>query len=545
MDREMAVSTLSIVVTPKPHALQTFNPKLSLTFKPSNATYSCSSFRCSSSLNSNPPPNNVRRVLDIVGLGLLASSVVALLPLDASATRIEYYATVAEPPCELNFARSGLGYCDLAVGSGEVAPLVIHYTARFADGIVFDSSYKRGRPLTMRIGLRKVIKGLDQGILGGDGVPPMLVGGRRKLQIPPKLAYGPEPAGCFSGDCNIPANATLVAVHEGLLSGFTVGSPMGSAIRVSHLLYADDALVFCDAEVAQLGFLRCVLVYFEAVSGLRINLSKSELIPVGEVGQLPVLAAVLGCKVATLPVTYLGLPLGASFKAKGVWDGVLDRVQRRLAGWKQQYLSKGGRLTLIKSVLSSILTYFMSLHVIPVSVAARLEKLQRDFLWGVVERILNITWWIGGGFVSRRRVVASKFGVDVRDWQSGKDRQATVASYLGTGEVVVWDIQFRREVQDWEFNQLGELFAFLYGLGLLRRGEDGLVWNVVSAKDAETVDHLFLHYSLTSRLWGLVCSLFGITWVQPKGVVDMLWSWRGARIGRSRRQVSVEQKSEE
>ncbi|CAL5365462.1 unnamed protein product [Camellia sinensis] len=214
MDREMAVSTLSIVVTPKPHALQTFNPKLSLTFKPSNATYSCSSFRCSSSLNSNPPPNNVRRVLDTVGLGLLASSVVALLPLDASATRIEYYATVAEPPCELNFARSGLGYCDLAVGSGEVAPLGelvnIHYTARFADGIVFDSSYKRGRPLTMRIGLRKVIKGLDQGILGGDGVPPMLVGGRRKLQIPPELAYGPEPAGCFSGDCNIPANATLV-----------------------------------------------------------------------------------------------------------------------------------------------------------------------------------------------------------------------------------------------------------------------------------------------------------------------------------------------
>ncbi|KAL7255124.1 hypothetical protein ACSBR1_009319 [Camellia fascicularis] len=214
----MAVSTLSIVVTPKPHALQTFNPKPSLTFKPSNSTNSssssCSSFRCSSSLNSNPQPNNVRRVLDIVGLGLLASSVVAFSPLDASATRIEYYATVAEPPCELNFARSGLGYCDLAVGSGEVAPLGelvnIHYTARFADGIVFDSSYKRGRPLTMRIGLRKVIKGLDQGILGGDGVPPMLVGGRRKLQIPPELAYGPEPAGCFSGDCNIPANATLV-----------------------------------------------------------------------------------------------------------------------------------------------------------------------------------------------------------------------------------------------------------------------------------------------------------------------------------------------
>ncbi|CAH1427826.1 unnamed protein product [Lactuca virosa] len=119
-----------------------------------------------------------------------------------------------EPSCELQFAPSGLGYCDVAPGFGEEAPystlINIHYTARFADGIVFDSSYKRGRPLTMRIGVGKVIKGLDQGIFGGEGVPPMLVGGRRRLQIPPELAYGPEPAGCFSGECNIPANATLL-----------------------------------------------------------------------------------------------------------------------------------------------------------------------------------------------------------------------------------------------------------------------------------------------------------------------------------------------
>ncbi|EXB80875.1 Peptidyl-prolyl cis-trans isomerase FKBP16-2 [Morus notabilis] len=153
-------------------------------------------------------------VLD-VGIGLLAAaSVVAVSPLEAEATRIEYYATVAEPPCDLNFARSGLGYCDVQPGSGQEAPygelINVHYTARFADGRVFDSSYKRGRPLTMRIGVGKILRGLDQGILGGDGVPPMLVGGKRKLQIPPQLAYGPEPAGCFSGDCNIPGNATLV-----------------------------------------------------------------------------------------------------------------------------------------------------------------------------------------------------------------------------------------------------------------------------------------------------------------------------------------------
>jgi len=46
----------------------------------------------------------------------------ALSPLDANATRVEYYATVEEPSCELNFARSGLGYCDILVGSGEEVP---------------------------------------------------------------------------------------------------------------------------------------------------------------------------------------------------------------------------------------------------------------------------------------------------------------------------------------------------------------------------------------------------------------------------------------
>lgn len=55
----------------------------------------------------------------------------------------------------------------------------------------------------------------------------------------------------------------------------------------------------------------------------------------GEVEHVPVLAVVLGCKVTMLPVSYLGLPLGASFKESKVWDGVVDRVQRRLAGWKR------------------------------------------------------------------------------------------------------------------------------------------------------------------------------------------------------------------
>ncbi|KAL7089960.1 hypothetical protein ACP275_12G009700 [Erythranthe tilingii] len=193
----MAAATQLTILAPKPRAaLQTFKASAS----PPAAAAAGGNFR--------------KQIMSVAAGLLAASAVAAAAPLEANATRMQYYATVSDPPCELNFVRSGLGYCDLIVGSGEPVPFAqlinVHYTARFADGIVFDSTYKRGRSLTMRLGMGKVIKGLDQGILGGGGVPPMQVGGKRKLQIPPNLAYGPEPAGCFSGDCNIPGNATLV-----------------------------------------------------------------------------------------------------------------------------------------------------------------------------------------------------------------------------------------------------------------------------------------------------------------------------------------------
>ena len=74
-------------------------------------------------------------------------------------------------------------------------------------------------------------------------------------------------------------------------------------------------------------------------------------------------------------MSYLGMPLGASHKSSSIWNPILEKFERRLAGWKKLYFSKGGKLTLIKSTLSSLLTYFLSLFTIPTCVANNIENL--------------------------------------------------------------------------------------------------------------------------------------------------------------------------
>ena len=84
------------------------------------------------------------------------------------------------------------------------------------------------------------------------------------------------------------------------------------------------------------------------------------MVPVGEVHNLEALVGLLGCGQSSLPLKYLGLSLGVKFKDFFVWNPILERMEKRLGGWKRMYLSKGGKVTLIKSSLSSLLTLHIS-----------------------------------------------------------------------------------------------------------------------------------------------------------------------------------------
>ena len=99
--------------------------------------------------------------------------------------------------------QSGLEYIEVEAGTGAQAKagsvVSVHYTGKFQDGKVFDSSISRGEPITFPLGKGNVIKGWD------EGIALMKVGGKAQLVIPPNLAYGEKGAGGV-----IPPNATLV-----------------------------------------------------------------------------------------------------------------------------------------------------------------------------------------------------------------------------------------------------------------------------------------------------------------------------------------------
>ncbi|KAJ9678120.1 hypothetical protein PVL29_022881 [Vitis rotundifolia] len=186
----------------------------------------------------------------------------------------------------------------------------------------------------------------------------------------------------FTLVADVLSRMVLRAEERNALEGFRVGR---NRTRVSHLQFADDTIFFSSTREEDILTLKSVLLVFGHISGLKVNLDKSNIYDIN-LGQdhLFRLAELLNCKASGWPILYLGLPLGGNPKACGFWDPVIERISSRLDGWQKAYLSFGGRITLIQSCLTHMPCYFLSLFKIPASVAARIERMQRDFLWSRV-----------------------------------------------------------------------------------------------------------------------------------------------------------------
>ena len=88
--------------------------------------------------------------------------------------------------------------------------------------------------------------------------------------------------------------------------------------------------------------IRLALSCFQAFIGLKVNVGKSEVVPIGKVNNLIALADILSCRVGSLPMKYLEMPLGTSFKTVFIWNPILEKMEKKSLGWKCLYLTKGG-----------------------------------------------------------------------------------------------------------------------------------------------------------------------------------------------------------
>ncbi|KAE8669531.1 hypothetical protein F3Y22_tig00112231pilonHSYRG00219 [Hibiscus syriacus] len=149
-------------------------------------------------------------------------------------------------------------------------------------------------------------------------------------------------------------------------------------LRLTHLQFADDLILFYKDSPTQILNIRRVLRVFSLMSGLDLNLSKSKLYGVNlEKDILRDCAFAAGCGVGVFPMTYLGLPIGTIKISELLWEPVIQNFYTKLAGWKASTLSMAGRLILVKVVLSSLSIFYLSIFIIPPKVVTP----QDSWIW--------------------------------------------------------------------------------------------------------------------------------------------------------------------
>ncbi len=168
-----------------------------------------------------------------------------------------------------------------------------------------------------------------------------------------------------------------LAVTSSILPTVGVGD-MG----IHSLQFADDLLIFFDGTAKSAKVIKVLLEAFTVASGLKINFTKSSIIPINlESSWAADLAGYFGCTTGGFPFTYLGLPLSPKALRKADYLPLLEKLDKSLAGWKGLPLSRAGRLVLVNAVLSSVPVFFCSAFRLPVWVAKAIDKIRRGFFW--------------------------------------------------------------------------------------------------------------------------------------------------------------------
>ncbi|KAJ4717455.1 Ribonuclease H [Melia azedarach] len=270
----------------------------------------------------------------------------------------------------------------------------------------------------------------------------------------PSILVNGTPKGFFSCDRGVrqgdPLSPLLFCIAEDVLSrGIShlvsigsiklISSPRGCTVA-SHVLYADDVMIFCRSDSRSLRNLKVFLEEYGSASGQLISTEKSKFFLGKSASHRPsVVKDILNFQEPFLPFIYLGVPIFCG-KPRQIYLQVLaDKVRARLEGWRGKLLSLVGRTQLVQTVIQSTILHSFSIYKWPVSLIKMVNTWCRNFIWSGnchTRKLITVPW---------RKVCLpyGEGGLGLRDFKTLNDSALFCLSWKMLSSSTSWNLFYK------------------------------------------------------------------------------------------------------
>ncbi|KAL4390955.1 hypothetical protein AHAS_Ahas03G0196800 [Arachis hypogaea] len=260
--------------------------------------------------------------------------------------------------------------------------------------------------------------------------------------------------------------------------------------RISHLIFADDLLLFCKASKTQVHQVMHSLNLFYKALGMKVNIDKSKAVCSKSMSNTrrKVLAGVSSIRFANELGKYLGVNINHPRASRVACLEAVEKIKSRLSSWKGWLLNRVGILCLIKSVTMSLPIYQMQISLFPNKVCSKIDSIICNFLWKgkTDERDLNLLNW--------STMITPKWygGLGVRD------TQCVNTVFLGK---LVWQL-FHGRNKLWVRIMLAKYVQGSLGLDLQCLTQSSSIWrNITNTASRLKNGYIWCIGSLTQSFW--------------------------------------------
>jgi hypothetical protein len=202
---------------------------------------------------------------------------------------------------------------------------------------------------------------------------------------------------------NMAANSLAKMVSVEQQNGLVVGLADNIITKgISMLQYADDTILLIQDDLEQARNLKLLLYLFEAMSGLKINFEKSEVMLIlHDDNKIQTYSDLFNYQSGTWPIKYLDTPICIRRPTVAEMGFLGDKTKKKMSAWVENNMSIGGRMIKIAACMSSTGVYQMSMRLLHKTTIGEIDKPIRSFFWLEVQRSENTTLSNGGGSVNQ------------------------------------------------------------------------------------------------------------------------------------------------